>query len=212
MQIDAKIDEILEYIDSARTMPMSSSAIVNKSELTALIDELRGLLPADLQAADAVLAEREAILEEARYNAERMTADARAEQAKLIADHEITAEARTERIRLLDAAEEGAEAIRKGVDAHVDAKLAALEQAAQRLAETARTGRNELAAAQAYHQGGSAHQVDSIDDMAAHDRRAAVDNGAQDRLVGSDTRIDDRRFVPEATGVRAERRVSDRSA
>src|SRR5690625_1299311 len=188
-------------------MPMSSSALINKAELTTLLEELRGLLPQDLQAADAVLAEREAILEEARYNADRLVADARAEQAKLIADHEITAEARTERIRLLDAAEEGAEAIRKGVDAHVDARLAALEKAAFQLAETARAGRTDLAAAQAYHQGESVDRVDAIDDLPAPERRAAVDSRVHGARFVPDVRADDSWLVPDIADAQNEARI-----
>lgn len=171
MQIDGKLDEIVSFIDSARTMPMSSSAMINKAELTALIEELRDLLPHDLQAADAVLAEREAILEEARYAADRMIADSRAEQAKLVADHEITAAAGAERIRLLDAAQESADAIRKGVDAHVEAKLAHLERAARTLADTARHGREQLAAAAAY------QPVDPVEDDAGTDHRFVPEVG-----------------------------------
>lgn len=199
MQIDGKLDEIVEYIASARTMPMSSSAIINKSELTALIEELRDLLPQDLQAADAVLAEQEAIMEEARYNADRIMADARAEQAKLVADHEITAEARAERIRMLDSAQESADAIRKAVDAHVDAKLAHLERAALALAETARTGRADLAAAAAY------RPIEPVDDESDDPRRSALEAGTPDARFDAGAAADDHRFVPEVSGFGADR-------
>jgi hypothetical protein len=207
VQIDGKLDEILAFIDSARTMPMSSSAMINKGELTALIADLRELLPHDLQAADAVLAEREAILEEARYNAERMLADARAEQAKLVADHEITAEARDERLRLLDAAQESADAIRKGVDAHVDAKLAALERAAAALVDTARNGRQQLAAAAAY------RNVESVDEDHVMDDQRFVPDVHVDVHVGGHTAAHaathtgahsgEHRFVPDVGDFRA---------
>lgn len=208
MQIDGKLDEIVEYIASARTMPMSSSAMLNKGELTALIEELRDLLPDDLQAADAVLAEREAILEEARYNADRIMADARAEQAKLVADHEITAEARAERIRLLDAAQESADAIRKAVDAHVDAKLARLERAALALAETARTGRADLAAAAAYQ---PIEPVEPVDGEPDDPRRSALEDGTPDARFAPDAASEDRRFVPEVSGFGADRNGAGRT-
>lgn len=199
MKIDGKLDEIVSFIDSARTMPMSSSAMINKGELTALIEDLRELLPHDLQAADAVLAEREAIIEEARYNADRMVADARAEQAKLVADHEITAEARSERLRLLEAAQESADAIRKGVDVHVDAKLASLERAAVALAETARNGRQQLAAAAAY------KSVDSTDDHYAVDDQRFVPDVHVDAHVGGPpvAHSGEHRFVPDVGEFRA---------
>ena len=144
MEVHDKIAEIVTMVDSARTMPMSSTAMVNKNQLLALLDEVRESLPENLRAAEAVLGQREALLIEARGNAERIVHDARSEHARLVADHAVTQAARLEAEEVLQLAREQAEAIRSDADDYVDAKLARLEVAAQRIVETVRDGREQL--------------------------------------------------------------------
>jgi cell division septum initiation protein DivIVA len=144
MEVHDKLGEVVTLVDSARTMPMSSTAMVNKQQLLAMLDEIREGLPGNLRAAEAVLGQREALLMEARGNADRIVANARAEQAKLVADHTVTQAARSEAEEILRVAREHADAIRADADDYVDAKLARLEVAAQRIVETVRDGREQL--------------------------------------------------------------------
>ena len=51
VDVQAKLDEIAALIEGARAMPMSASCIVNRGELLDLLDELRALLPAELDQA-----------------------------------------------------------------------------------------------------------------------------------------------------------------
>ncbi|PZF83270.1 hypothetical protein [Jiangella anatolica] len=150
MEVHDKIAEIVALVDSARTMPMSSTAMVNKQQVLALLDEVREGLPANLQAAEAVLGQREALLIEARGNAERILANARSEQARLVADHTVTQAARVEAEDIVQQAREQAENIRSDADDYVDAKLARLEIAAARIVETVRDGREQLRHPTAY--------------------------------------------------------------
>jgi cell division septum initiation protein DivIVA len=150
MEVHDKIAEIVALVDSARTMPMSSTAMVNKQQVLTLLDEVREGLPANLQAAEAVLGQREALLIEARGNAERVLANAQAEQARLVADHTVTQAARIEAEEILRQAREQAENIRSDADDYVDAKLARLEISAARIVETVRDGREQLRHPTAY--------------------------------------------------------------
>ena len=59
MYVHDKLDEIVAYLESARAMPMSSSAVVNRSELLARLDAVRAMLPGSLRAAEMVLDQRE---------------------------------------------------------------------------------------------------------------------------------------------------------
>lgn len=144
MEVHEKIAEIVALVDSARTMPMSSTAMVNKQQLLALLDEVREGLPGNLQAAEAVLGQREALLIEAQSNADRIVSNARSEHARLVADHTVTQSARIEAEEILQLAREHADTIRSDADDYVDAKLARLEVAAARIVETVRDGREQL--------------------------------------------------------------------
>ncbi|WP_157987528.1 hypothetical protein [Jiangella endophytica] len=187
-----KIAEIVALVDSARTMPMSSTAMVNKQQLLTLLDEVREGLPANLQAAEAVLGQREALLIEARGNAERILAGANAEQARLVADHTVTQTARLEAEEILRQAREQAENIRSDADDYVDAKLARLEISAARIVETVRDGREQLRHPTAYEelsQRRNGHPVVVPQLDGAHDP-------ADDFSAGSDGKAE--RFGPDA--------------
>ncbi|WP_166351852.1 hypothetical protein [Phytoactinopolyspora limicola] len=144
MEIHKKLDELAGLVESARTMPMSSSAILNKNDVLSLVNQVRNLLPESLAAADTVIEQREELLEEARGNASKIINDARAEQARLVGDHTVLIEARRERGRTLEQTRQELEAMRVALDDHVDAKLAHVEVIAERIVETVREGRDQL--------------------------------------------------------------------
>lgn len=145
MDVQDKLDEIVAFLASARALPMSSSAVVNRAEANRLLEELRRLLPEDLLAAQAVLDQRQAILTEATSNAERLLEAADEEQKRMIAEHTVLVEARVEAGKVIEAAQTKAEQITRDVDTYVDAKLAHLELSVTKILETIRRGREQLA-------------------------------------------------------------------
>ena len=101
MDVHDKLDEIVAYLESARAMPMSSSAVVNRSELLARLDAVRAMLPGSLRAAEMVLDQREELLAEAKANAERIIEAATQERERLVSEHGVlvAAETKAEEIR-----------------------------------------------------------------------------------------------------------------
>ena len=69
MDVQAKLDEIVEYVQSARAMPMSASAIINRTELVAMFDELREMMPTELRQAQYVIRDRQEVVAEGRREA-----------------------------------------------------------------------------------------------------------------------------------------------
>ena len=49
VDVHEKLDELVEPVEEARSMPMSASAVVNRAELLELLDELRAALPTALR-------------------------------------------------------------------------------------------------------------------------------------------------------------------
>jgi len=144
VRMQAKIDQIGAALERARAMPMSASCIVNRGELLAMLDELRRLLPAELQEADAVLGARAAAVEEGRAAADRIVAEAQAERARLVDDTEVAAEARREADRLVSEAATEADRMRRELDEYVDAKLAHFEIMLQKTMSAVVHGRDKL--------------------------------------------------------------------
>jgi hypothetical protein len=56
VDVQEKLDEITSLVEQARAMPMSASCIVNRPELLTLLEELRALLPEEIDLAEQLLA------------------------------------------------------------------------------------------------------------------------------------------------------------
>ena len=72
----AALDQIEDLVESARSIPLSASIMVNKAEILDLLDQAREALPEDLVAADAVVADADAVLVRADSAAEQAIAEA----------------------------------------------------------------------------------------------------------------------------------------
>ena len=74
-RIEQLIDEIEEYIDSCKYQPLSTTKIlVNKEELEELLVELRLRVPDEIKQYQKIISNQEAILNEARTQADTMVA------------------------------------------------------------------------------------------------------------------------------------------
>lgn len=142
--VHGKIDQIGAVLESARAMPMSASCIVNRGEMLGMLDELRAVLPAELDAAQAVIADRDAVVEQGRLTAAGVVAEAEEDRARLVSETEVAAEARREADRLVQAATAEAARMRREVDEYVDAKLAHFEITLQKTMAAVAHGRDKL--------------------------------------------------------------------
>ena len=145
MDVHAKLAEIRQVVEEARSMPMSASAVVNRAELLSLLDELRGAIATELTDAERVVAERDAVLDEGRQQAEQILTDARNEREHIISDTEVFRLAKREADEVLAHARAESEELRKETDEYVDAKLANFEITLERTMEAVKRGRERLA-------------------------------------------------------------------
>jgi chromosome segregation ATPase len=150
MDVHDKLDEIVKYVESARAMPMSSSSVVNRTELLSQLRALRDMLPAALQEADQLLDEREELLARARSDADALVRTGQQEREHLVAEHEVLMAAQTRAEETLTAATAKADELNREVDDYVDAKLAHLELAVEKILETVRQGRDRLRQTSSY--------------------------------------------------------------
>src|SRR5205809_333236 len=99
-----RIDEIIALAESARSVPMSRNAMIDRGELIGQLDQLRGELPGELRRSAALLEERDKILDAGRNEAERILTEAEAEHARLVSINEITVSAEHEAARIVSEA------------------------------------------------------------------------------------------------------------
>ena len=144
MELKDKLEEIVSHIESARSMPMSASCIVNRGQILGLLDELRDLIPAEVQRAESLLHARDDVVEEGRREAERIIADAQAEREQLISQTEVHRAAAADADRVLDEAASESRRMRLEVDDYVDTKLANFEIVLNKTLTAVLRGRDKL--------------------------------------------------------------------
>ncbi|MEU4505516.1 cell division initiation protein [Streptomyces sp. NPDC024089] len=144
MDVQKKLDEIVETVGNARSMPMSASCVVNRAELLAMLEEVREALPGSLAHAQELIGGQEQLAEQARQEAERIIGAARAERTSLISDTEIARQSRSEADRILDEARREAAEVRSDADEYVDSKLANFEVVLTKTIGSVDRGREKL--------------------------------------------------------------------
>ncbi len=144
MELKDKLDEVVAHIESARAMPMSASCIINRGQVLAMLDEVRDLIPAEVQRAESLLHDRDDVVEAGRREAEQIIADAHLEQQRLVTETEVQREAVAEAERLLSEADDEVRQMRREVDDYVDTKLANFEIVLNKTLTAVLRGREKL--------------------------------------------------------------------
>lgn len=139
-KIEQMIDQIEDFIDSCRYQTFSkTNIIVDKDEMDALLEELRAKTPDEIRHYQRIIANKEAILDDAKRKAEEMINEATAHTNELVNEHEIMQQAyaqANEIVRLatqqaqeiLDKAVTEANAYRISASQYMDDMLGSLEE------------------------------------------------------------------------------------
>ncbi|NBE53845.1 cell division initiation protein [Streptomyces boluensis] len=144
MDVQKKLDEIVEAITGARSMPMSASCVINRAELLAQLEEVRQALPGSLAQAQQVIGGSEQLVEQARQEAERIIDSARVERGSLVSDTAVARQSQDEADRIRAQAREEAEEVRQEADEYVDSKLANFEVVLTKTLGSVGRGREKL--------------------------------------------------------------------
>ncbi|MEU2262733.1 ATP synthase F0 subunit B [Streptomyces sp. NPDC019645] len=164
MDVQKKLDEIVEAVGNARSMPMSASCVVNRAELLAMLEEVREALPGSLAQAQELIGDREQMVEQARQEAERIIQAAHSERGSLVSGTHIARQSQEEADRILAEARREAEEIRAEADDYVDSKLANFEVVLNKTIGSVDRGREKLLG-RGHHQDDQGY-VDPADDDA----------------------------------------------
>ncbi|HWI60316.1 MAG TPA: hypothetical protein VNT75_00615 [Symbiobacteriaceae bacterium] len=113
VEIMAMLDRLEDAIAQATKVPLTGKVLLDPDDLLGLIDEMRELLPQEIRDANRVARDREAILTEAREQAETTVREAQTLAARLTAEHSVAQEAQRQADELIDQAKRVAREIRQ---------------------------------------------------------------------------------------------------
>src|SRR5215217_4461289 len=128
MDVLVLIDRLEELVEDARSFPgFGNTAMVDRDAAFDIIDQMRQTIPEELKQARWIVKERQAMLDEARSESDRIIRSAQDEAAEIMED----ARRREREIRL-------------GAEDYADEVLANLEDNLGKLLEAVQRGRTKL--------------------------------------------------------------------
>lgn len=131
------LDQLRDVLNQAMGVPMSASCMVNRAELLDLVHRIKAALPEELGRARGLLADSDT-------RAERIIAAARAEAARLTAEHEIVRKAQEMADRLRAETEQECAELRRETDLFIDSRMASFESVLHKTTSQVATARQRL--------------------------------------------------------------------
>ena len=175
-RIEQIIDLIYDYVDNCRTKALSTDkAIVEKEKLNNLLDELRLRTPDEIKRYQKIIANRDAIINDAETKAQTMLAEAGEKAKNMISDHEIMQQAYLQANELVSAANDEALKIRDKAKEESDELLKQSRESATQMLDSAKE---------------ESQQVRSESYKYANDLLAMIDKIVSDTLNASKNNYD----------------------
>jgi vacuolar-type H+-ATPase subunit H len=144
MDLIERIDELQVLVEEAKSVPLSTSAVINRDEFLELLAQLKQEVPDEIRQARWMSRDRDELLARARNEADRIVAEAREQRDRLLSRTEIVHAAEREAERMLDGARERAAKLRGEAEDYIDQKLAAFEILLNKTLSTVGRGREQL--------------------------------------------------------------------
>ena len=145
MDLAGRLQQLEEMVREAKSMPLSSSALLNRDEVLEMIQEMQETLPDEIKQARWIVKDREELLGKARHEAERIVEQAHEDQLRMARKEEIVQRAKEEADRIVAEAEQQALDARAEAERYVDAKLAQFEIGLRRILEESQAASRALA-------------------------------------------------------------------
>ena len=126
--ISGVLDELEAIVQDASGVPIRKGrAVVDRSDLLVMLDELRGSLPSEMAEAEEIRRECGAIVAAAEEEAERIIEEAGHRADALVPDTELYRRAERRAREIVDGAERYAEEVADGSDVYRDRVMGQLE-------------------------------------------------------------------------------------
>lgn len=136
--------QVRDQIETARSVPMSASVMVNRDELVALLEDAVAALPEEIRQARWLLKEREEFLAKARREAEDIIDAGRQQAQRMVEKTEVVREANLHARRIVDDAEKTSRNLKHEAEDYIDRKLASFEVVLERTMAAVTKGRERL--------------------------------------------------------------------
>jgi cell division septum initiation protein DivIVA len=143
-QVEALLRRVIDLVEQARPMPLSSASMIDKEEVLDLLNESIARLPDELRAARWLLKEREEFLAKVRREGDEILELARSRAERMVQRTEVVRAAESRARQILEEAASEARRMRNETDDYCDQKLAGFEALLEKTLRTVSNGRTKL--------------------------------------------------------------------
>lgn len=127
MDIMLSIDKLDELVQTARSVPMTDMAIMDRQKVYAILDEMRSTIPDEIKQARWLMKEKQQMIEEAQVEADRIIKEAESSAEKMAANTEIVKISESKAEEIMNEARDKEREVRMGAEDYADEVLANLE-------------------------------------------------------------------------------------
>ena len=162
--VEGQIEALREAVRSARSMPMSASAVINRSEFLEALDRLETTYLAATKESHALVKHRESVIQDAERAAEEIVRQAQLEEDRLVSDTEVFRLAQRRAEEMQAAAQAESDSLRQDAEAYIEQRFANFEHALERTLGEVRRGIANLSGRSAFDDP-TAYSMDGPDDV-----------------------------------------------
>ena len=144
MEIFTLLENLEEIIESGTKVPLSTKVMIDREEISEILEEIRIKLPDELKQAKWVKEERQRIIMDAQKEADQIVKETETKIISLVDDHEITRQALAQKEEIIESADKVAREITTGTREYADALLERLEEILKEALNVVHDNRKEL--------------------------------------------------------------------
>ena len=150
MNTEQLLEELETLVETSNRIPMTTKRMVEEDEMMRIIDSIQESLPLELEESRRIVAEKDAVLADAKKQAEELIAQAKEYISKLTAESEIVKAAQEQANEIIANANKSSEELRnssvqygadvlKYVESNLEKTLECIRQNRESLRQSAHT-------------------------------------------------------------------------
>lgn len=143
-EVERLIQGLINVVDAARPVPLSSSSMINKDEVVSVLNDISLRLPDEIRAARWLLKQREDFLARTQREGDELIDLARARAGQMVQKSEVVKAAEIRARRIVEEAQSEARRLELETEDYCDQRLASFESILKKTQKIVADGRTKL--------------------------------------------------------------------
>ena len=143
-EVERLIQGLINVVDAARPVPLSSSSMINKDEVVSVLNDISRRLPDEIRAARWLLKQREDFLARTQREGDELIDLARARAGQMVQKSEVVKAAEIRARRIVEEAQSEARRLQLETEDYCDQRLASFESILKKTQKIVADGRTKL--------------------------------------------------------------------